>query len=159
MGSIRLTRRLAARILRRGENGIRIKPAGVADAKKALTRDDVRALISQGTIYAVAPRPNASMRGAQVRAKRRKGLRRGPGRRRGTAKARARLRGRHAVLARAQRRVLKALKSDGTISGDVFKRYYRLSKGGTFNSKMAMVTRLRNEVQISDERVKELRGM
>ena len=61
--SIRFTRRAAAELLHKGEHAIRIKPASIEEAKRAITRDDVRRLIKDGIVYAEkkktvsAPRP------------------------------------------------------------------------------------------------------
>jgi len=48
--SIVTVRRLAADILGVGENKVWISPEKISEVSSALTRDDVRALIKQGTI-------------------------------------------------------------------------------------------------------------
>lgn len=157
MGSTKLARRLASDIIQRGERSIRIKPSDVADVEKALTRDDVRALIKKGSIYALKVKRNASTYGRVLKKKRSEGRKRGRGKRKGTAKARGGVSYQKRI--RAQRRVLKALKSDGTITNELFKKYYRLTKGGVFASKMTLISHIRNDVQMSDQRVAELKAM
>lgn len=157
MGSTKLARRLASDIMQRGEKSIRMKPSEVADIEKALTRDDVRALIKKGSIFALKPKRNASTYGRELKTKRSEGRKRGRGKRKGTAKARGGVSYQKRI--RAQRRVLKALKSDGTITNELFKKYYRLTKGGVFTSKMTLISRIRNDIQISDERVAKLKSM
>ena len=46
--SIKLSRRIAAEMMGRGISKVRIKPDRVEDAKKAITREDVSALIRAG---------------------------------------------------------------------------------------------------------------
>ena len=58
--SIKLTRRIGALILKRGKNSVRIKPDSIEDAKKAITREDIRSLISKGGVYALKEKHNES---------------------------------------------------------------------------------------------------
>ena len=154
--SIKLTRRIGAKELGRGQSKIRIKKDAVGDAEKALTSDDVRAMVKDGKVYAVPEKHNVSFRSKAVRLKKMKGRRRGQGSRRGTAKTRMSVDYKKRV--RGQRRVLKALKTDKTIDNIIFKKFYLLVKGGTFASKGSLISRLKsNGVNLSDERVKELR--
>jgi large subunit ribosomal protein L19e len=154
--SIKLTRRVAARELGRGESKIRIKKDAVPDAEKAITADDVRAMVKDGKVYAVAEKHNISFRSKAVRLKKMKGRRRGPGSRRGTMKTRMSVDYKKRV--RGQRRVLKILKSDKTIDNKTFKRFYLLVKGGTFANKGSLISHMKiNGVGISDERASELR--
>jgi len=154
--SIKLTKRVAALLLKRGESSIRIKNDAFADAAKAITRDDVRALIKDGKIYALQQKHNISARGKLLNIKRSKGRRRGPGSRKGTRKARQGLE--YKKLVRGQRRVIKSLKAENLITNDAFKRFYALVKGGTFTSKVTLLNYIRNTgVQIDDEKFNKLR--
>lgn len=156
--SISLTKRIAARELGRGESKVRIKTDAVADAKRALTADDVRAMIGSGKIYAIKEKSNMSFRAKVVRAKKAMGRRRGPGSRRGTVKARQSVDYKKRV--RGQRRVLSALKSDRSIDNPTFKRFYRLVKGGSFASKGSLISHIRSTgIEISEERAKQLRHL
>lgn len=157
--SINLTRRIAAELLNRGESAIRIKPTAVADAKKAITREDVRELIKTGNVYALKEKSNLSLYSKILREKRNKGRKRGRGRRKGTSKARG------ATIAyekkvRGQRRVLAALKKDNTITNVQYKRFYALVKGGNFMTKASLLGHIRaHGVSITDERHNQLKHM
>ncbi len=156
--SVKLTRRIAAELLSRGESAVRIKPGAVPDAEKAITREDVRGLIKNGSIYATKIKHNVSAYSKVLREKRKKGRRRGTGRRKGTLKARGTVEYKKRI--RGQRRVLKALKSENIVDNESFKKYYALVKGGNFASKASLLSRMVNDgVQIKEEKMKELRHM
>ena len=154
--SVKLTRRIASRLMGRGESKIRIKKDAVGDAEKAITAEDVRDMIKNGRIYAVKEKHNLSLRSKAVRLKKMKGRRRGPGSRRGTFKTRTRIE--HKQRIRGQRRVLKRLKSEKAIDNETFKRFYALVKGGTFANKASLISHIRGTgVSMSEEKAKELR--
>lgn len=156
--SIKLTRRIASELLGRGESAVRLKQTAVADARKAITREDVRALIQNGSIYTIKAKHNISAYSKVLREKRNKGRRRGPGRRKGTAGARGVLEYKKKI--RGQRRVLKALKADKVIDNNKFKTYYALVKGGNFVSKASLLSHIKNDgVAIDEEKTKQLRHM
>jgi large subunit ribosomal protein L19e len=154
--SIKLTRRIAGGLMKRGESKIRILPDKLQDAEKAITRDDVRNLIASGAVYAIKKKHNVSIYSKILREKRNKGRRRGPGRRKGSAHARASLTYKKKI--RGQRRILHALKSEGTIDREAFKKYYRLVKGGNFATKGSLLSHITAEgVQINPERLEKLK--
>jgi len=156
--SVKLTRRMAADLLSRGESGIKIKPGAIKDAEKAITREDVRNLIKNGSIYATKVKHNISAYSKVLKAKRIKGRRRGTGRRKGTLKARGTVEYKKRI--RGQRRVLKALKSENIVDNERFKRYYALVKGGNFASKASLLSHILNDgVAIKEEKMKELKHM
>jgi large subunit ribosomal protein L19e len=156
--SIKLTRRIAAEMIGRGESKVRIKPDRMADAKKAITRADVKALIEAGAVYAIKEKHNISAYSKILREKRNQGRRRGMGRRKGTRKARQGIT--YGKRVRGQRRILDALKSDGTIDNLAFRKYYRLVKGGNFATKATLLSHIAADgVKLEAERVERLRHM
>jgi large subunit ribosomal protein L19e len=156
MSNAKLVRRMAGRIMGRGQSSVRIKPSAMDDVKNVLTRDDVRTLIKEGKLYAVKEKHNLSMYGKRLREKRKEGRGRGIGRRRGTAKARQGMD--HKKRVRAQRRLLRMLKDEKRISNEQFKRLYALVSGGTFNSKVSLLGRIKSSgIEIDDEKFEKLR--
>lgn len=156
--SIKLAKRAASSIMRRGVSSIRISKGSLEDASKAITKEDVRALIKSGKMYAVKEGKNLSLHGKELKKKRRKGRARGPGRRKGSTKARTGVLYKKKV--RAQRRIIGDLKAKGEIDNTVFKRYYALVKGGTFPTKMSLINHIRNSgISMTDERAKELKSI
>ncbi len=157
MSNVKLVRRMASKIMGRGQNSVRIKPSAMEDVKNVLTRDDVRGLIKDGKMYAIEEKHNLSLYGKRLREKRKQGRGRGQGRRRGTAKARHGDMD-HKKRVRAQRRLLKLLKSDKTINNEQFKHLYALVSGGTFISKVSLLTRIKSTgIELSNEKYEKLR--
>lgn len=153
--TIKFVRRAAAEILRRGESAVRIKPSAMQDAEKALTKDDVRNMISGGTVYALKAKHNVSMNSKIMRKKRAEGRRRGRGRRKGTSKARS---GRSwEKKVRSQRFLLNEIRGLGKIDTKLFRKYYLLVKGNIFADKTSLL------LHLSDDGVKlteaELKGI
>ncbi|MGC8478657.1 MAG: 50S ribosomal protein L19e [Candidatus Micrarchaeia archaeon] len=156
--SVKFVKRAASYIMNRGESAIRIKPDAIADAKKALTKEDVRELIRKGSVYAIKEKKNISIYGKLLQEKRSEGRSRGPGNRRGTYKARTGIT--YPKRVRGQRRILKALKSEGTIDNSTFKKLYALVKGGTFASKVTLLNHIRSiGVSIDDAKFEKLRHL
>jgi large subunit ribosomal protein L19e len=154
--TVKLTKRIAADLLGRGVSSIRIRESAIADAEKAITREDVRALIKKSDVYAIKEKRNISTYGKLLKVKRAKGRSRGSGRKRGTANARQSVEYKKKI--RAQRRVLIALKEDKTINNELYKEFYRLVRGGTFPSKASLLGHIRDEgVGINDERFQKLK--
>lgn len=157
--SIKLTKRIASELTERGVSAVRIKNDSIAEARKAITREDVRVLIKNGGIYTIKAKHNISAHSKVLREKRIKGRRRGMGRRKGTIAARGGLL-LYKKKIRGQRRLLKALKSENMIDNIRFKRYYALVKGGNFASKGSLLSHIRNDgVSIEEEKAKQLRHM
>lgn len=129
---LRLARRLAAEVLGVGESRIWIDPDKAEDVAAAISKDEVRRLIKTGAI-SVRPASTPSRSRARIRrAKRRKGRGRGPGSKKGPRVDEKKL---WISRVRAQRKLLKELKSKGLIDTRNFHRVYRLVKGGFFRSR------------------------
>jgi large subunit ribosomal protein L19e len=156
--SIKLSRRIAAELMERGISKVRIKPDRVEDAKKAITREDVRNLITTGAVYALKIKHNQSLYSKALRIKRNQGRGRGPGRRKGSANARMAVDYKKKI--RGQRRVLAALKMEKAIDNLAYKKYYRLVKGGNFQTKASLISHLTTDgVKIDDKKLEQLRHM
>ncbi len=153
--SIKFAKRAAGQILNRGESSIRINQNSLQDAAKAITKEDVRALISNGGIYAIPAKHNVSMNSKTLRKKRSEGRRRGKGRRRGTSNARSGSLWEKKV--RSQRILLKRLKLMGKLSTKDFQRYYKLIKGNSFADKSSLLMNLsENGIKVSAEELKQV---
>ncbi len=156
--SVKLTRRTASLIMRRGINSVRIKPSAVEEAKKAITREDVKALIKGGNIYTIKEKHNISRYGKELKLKRAEGRKRGRGKKKGTRGARNPIE--YPKRVRAQRRIIASLKADGTIGNDLYKSFYALVKGGTFQTKVSLLNHIKSKgVKIDDERFKKLKHL
>jgi large subunit ribosomal protein L19e len=138
-------RRLAARILGVGVNRVWIDPTKIIDVSTAITRDDVKQLINDGTIRA-RPERGVSRGRARVRIDQRKrGRRRGVGSRRGTAKARKPKKAAWIRTVRPLRLMLRELRDKEVIERREYRRLYRMVKGGSFRSKAHLQTYLKEK--------------
>lgn len=120
--TLRSIKRMAAEILKVGENRVWINPENIDKASEAITREDVRTLIKEGVIK---KKPE---KGTSRREKRK---RRGPGSRKGsTLKSKVKW----MMKVRAQRKFIKRLKMRRIISRSTYRKLYMLIKGNAFNS-------------------------
>ena len=127
-------KRLAARILKCGVNRVWIHPSYVDQVANAVQTDDIREFIEEGWIKAKPIKGTSRVRARLRLAQKRKGRRKGHGTRAGTANARNPRKNRWMRTIRSQRRVLKALRGDGTLEPSQYRRYYLKAKGGSYRS-------------------------
>lgn len=123
--SLRMQRRIAADLMKCGENRVRFDPERLEEVEDAITRAGIRRLIKDGVIYAAPEKGQTRLR---VKEKR------GPARRRG---------GKHSVISRkrrwimrvrAQRRALASLRDGGRLARDAYRKAYLQVKAGRFKS-------------------------
>jgi large subunit ribosomal protein L19e len=127
-------RKLAARILKVGENRVWIDPNRLDDVSLAIRRDDIRRLIREGAIRQLPKKGISRARAKELQAKRKRGLRSGPGSRKGKRNAKVSGKEKWMLKIRAIRRHLKALRARRIIRPRDYRRLYRLAKGGVFPS-------------------------
>jgi len=140
-----LQRRLAAEILGVGIHRIWIDPTKIQEVGKALTREDVRRLIKEGIIQ-VLPEKGTSRVWARYRhEQRKKGRRRGHGKRKGAKGARLDPKREWINKIRALRKLLRILKEKGKIDRKIYRKAYRLAKGGFFRSRRHLIEWLRQQ--------------
>jgi large subunit ribosomal protein L19e len=136
-------RRLAAALLKCGEGRVWIDPASQDELADAVTRSDLRSAIKAGVI-----RRKAIPGTSRVRARRRavelaKGRHAGPGSRRGTPRSRLPKKDRWMRRIRAQRTLLRELRTAKKIPPAVYRQFYRRAKGGMFRSRAHLLVNLR----------------
>jgi large subunit ribosomal protein L19e len=142
MSDLKNQKRLAAAVLKCGENRIRLDPERASDIENAISRDDIRALVDEGAISA---RPVAGVSRGRARlkaAKRSYGHCKGAGRRKGAIGARNPRKRQWIRKIRAMRRVLRELRDEGTIDAHLYRVMYRKSAGGQFRSVAHMKAQL-----------------
>jgi len=132
---LKTQRRLAARILKTGRHRVYFDPDALEDIDEAVTRADIRRLISEG---AIAPKPvlGTSRHRARKRAiQRKKGRQRGHGTRSGTKNARNPKKRRWISTIRPLRARLRSMKEAGDLDTRSYRKYYRMAKSGMFKSR------------------------
>ncbi len=127
----RLARRLAADLMGVGESRVWIDPDHLDEVAMAISRQEIRALIKDGTIQKHFPSTPSRGRARIRRLKRKKGRGRGPGSRKGPRFDEKRIWIAHV---RAQRRFIRYLRDKGLIDRSTYRKLYRLIKGGAFRN-------------------------
>ena len=145
MADLRNQRRLAADIMKAGSSRIRIDPDRIDEVAGAVTRADVRKLVSGGVITAVQKAGVSRGRGRQIAAQKRKGRRTGPGSRKGAANARTPRKARWMHQIRALRDELRTLREKGAIDATTYRDYYVRAKGGQFRSRNHLLSHMKTE--------------
>jgi large subunit ribosomal protein L19e len=135
MTDLKNQRRMAAEILKCGENRVWLNPDKLEDIEDCITRADIRTAIDSGLIKAKPKNGTSKARIRYVAGQKASGKRKGPGSRKGTANARVRDKERWMGTIRPIRAELKALRADGSITPSVYRLYYRKAKGGMFKSR------------------------
>jgi large subunit ribosomal protein L19e len=142
---LRNQRRMAAAIGKAGYDRVWIDPDRLADVASAVTRADVRRLISGGAIVIKAKRGNSRGRAREVAIARKGGRRRGAGSRKGAKKARLPRKDKWMRLIRALRDQLRTLKEEKKIDVRTYRSYYMRAKGGQFRSRNHLLSHMRTE--------------
>ncbi len=126
-------RRMAASLLKCGVGRVRFGPAHLHDVKEAITKADLRLLVTDGVVTTKPLAVTSRVRARKIHAQKRKGLRRGSGSRKGSSS-------RHhkeswMARVRAQRDFIKELKEKGLVAVQTYRQLYRKVKGGFFRSR------------------------
>lgn len=132
--SLRSQRRLAAKILKTGENKVWINPDRTDDVEIAISRGEIRKLIHEGAIKCIPATGVSRARARMIHEKKKKGLRRGPGRRKGPPTARVSRKEVWMAKIRALRRRLRELKTRRIITQENYRQLYSMAGSGVFKS-------------------------
>ncbi len=138
-------RRLAADILQCGENRIWIDPTRMEEVGEAITRSDVRKLISSKAIKARQKSGISRGRAKYIQIQKKKGKRRGQGSRKGTRYARKPKKQDWMDTIRPIRAQLMEYKKQGRIDSATYRKLYRRAKGGMFRSKARLEAQIKSE--------------
>jgi large subunit ribosomal protein L19e len=132
--SLRSQRRLAAKILKVGETRVWIDPNRADDVEIAISRGEIRKLISEGAIKRYPATGVSRGRARVIHAKKKKGLRRGPGTKTGPSTARVSKKDVWMAKIRALRRRLRELKTRRVITQENYRQLYKMAGSGIFKS-------------------------
>jgi large subunit ribosomal protein L19e len=134
MTDLKSQRRLAAQILKVGQNRVWINPERTDDAESAITREEIKKLIHEGVINARPEKGVSRARARILHAKRKEGLRSGPGSRTGGPRARVSKKEAWMSKIRALRKRLRELKAKKIIAETAYQGLYRMAGSGRFTS-------------------------
>lgn len=136
-------KRIAAKILGVGVKRVWIDPDIEEDLSLALTREDVRKLISDRVIRKKNVKGVSKGRTRLIKIQKRRGQRRGHGKRKGRTGARQPSKMNWINKVRSQRRYLRGLRDNQLISPAQYRKLYVKVKGNSYRS----VTHLRNAIE------------
>ena len=134
MTNLKSQRRLAAQLLKIGQNRVWIDPEHNEDAVGAITRDDIRKLIHVGTIKPLPETGVSRGRAKALHLKKKKGRRSGMGSRTGSPHARVSKKEAWMSKIRALRKNLRKLKAKKIIPESEYGKLYRMAGSGRFGS-------------------------
>ncbi len=127
-------RRLAAQILKVGQNRVWINPERMDDVEGAITREEVRKLIHEKIIVSLPQKGVSRSRAKVIRGKKRLGRRSGQGSVTGAGYAKVTQKDAWMQKIRSLRRKLRELKASRVITETTYTQYYRMAGSGRFNS-------------------------
>jgi len=135
MSDLANQRRLAAEVMDIGVHRVWIDPEASKDIAAALTREDVRKLISEGKIAKREIKGVSRGRARKVDETRAYGHRKGHGSRSGAKGARRPKKEQWMKKIRALRSLLNELKGNNTIDVPTYRKLYAKAKGGEYRSR------------------------
>jgi len=151
--SIKAVRRMASYLMKCGGTRVVMDSAHLEDIEKSITKDDVRALIRKGYVWASpkkgVPRTRGRMHADRLRA----GRGRGAGKRRGTANARLNSKSVWMARVRSQRKLLKSLKQQGAVT-EGYREAYNKIKGGAIKDKSHLMIFLKEKGYLNEKALK-----
>jgi len=125
-------KRMAAEILKVGENRVWIDPDEIERVEEAITRQDIRNLIDGGAIKKRKVKGTSRGRARKARAQKKKGRRMGQGSRKGKKTARKPRKKEWMEKIRAIRTRLKELRDEEDLTDEQYRQLYDKAKGGFF---------------------------
>ena len=135
-----LQRKIAAKVLKCGENRIWIDPTNTK-VKRAITRRDIRGFIKEGIIKKLPEKKSA-----KNEEKRQQKV----GSRKGAKGARIGKKSRWLKVVRPQRKLLKELREKDQLKPHVYRIVYKLVKGNYFRSRAHLMSYLKEKELIKE---------
>ena len=127
-------KRIASQILKAGTKRVWFNPDKLSEIKEAITKEDIRNLIREGSIRVKQKKGVSRFRVRKTLVQKRKGRKQGPGTRKGKATARLNQKTQWIAKVRSQRALLKRLRYSNLVNNEVFRSLYAKVKGGFFRS-------------------------
>ena len=134
MTGLKSQRRLAAQVLKVGQNRVWIDSERIDDVEVAITRDEIRKLIHEGVIKSLPEKGVSRARARILHEKKKKGRRRGPGSRSGASHAKISRKEAWMNKIRALRKRLRELKTSRIITENTYRKLYKMASSGRFES-------------------------
>lgn len=134
MTNLSSQRRLAAKILKVGQNRVWIDPERLDDVDVAITREEIRKLIHEKVIISLPEKGVSRSRAKLIIEKKRKGRRKGSGSKTGSPRATITKKEAWMTRIRSLRKRLRELKSSRIITESTYRKIYMVAGSGKFES-------------------------
>jgi large subunit ribosomal protein L19e len=134
MTNLSSQRRLAAQILKVGQNRVWIDPERMDDVEGAITREEVKKLIHEKIIVSLPQQGVSRSRAKVIREKKRVGRRKGAGSRTGSGRAKISKKELWMSKIRCLRKRLRELKASRVITEHTYRKLYGIAGSGKFES-------------------------
>lgn len=134
MTNLSSQRRLAAQILKVGQNRVWINPERMDDVEAAITREEVKKLIHEKVITSLPEKGVSRARAKTIQEKKRKGRRKGSGSKTGAGHAKISKKEAWMSRIRSLRKRLRKLKATRVITEATYRKMYRVAGSGRFES-------------------------
>ena len=131
---LNVQRRLAAQVLKCGENRVVFDPDNLEEIKEAITKTDIRSLVNTGAISRKRLLNTSRFWARKRKIQKSRGLQKGFGSRKGRKTARSNPKRNWINKIRLQRNFIKSLRDKDLISIEAYHELYMKSKGGFFRS-------------------------
>jgi large subunit ribosomal protein L19e len=151
MTNLRAQKRIAADVLDVGKDRVWFDPDQQEEIADAITREDIRDLVDQGTVRVKDAKGNSKGRARERAEKRAYGHRKGAGTRKGRSGGRKSEKDEWVSRIRAQRRRLKELRDDGPLTPTQYREAYNKASGGEFDDVARLEAYLQNNYDIDTE--------
>nr|EGQ40654.1 MAG: ribosomal protein L19E [Candidatus Nanosalinarum sp. J07AB56] len=146
MTDLKPQKRMAAEIMDVGENRVWMDSEQMEKISEAITRQDIRNLVEDGTIRKRDKKGNSKGRSREVKRQKQKGRRKGHGSRKGEKSARSN-RDEWVEGIRAIRSELKDMKQEDDINNDTYWELYEKASGGFFRNVRHLKNHVSKEVE------------
>ncbi len=147
MGGLLLQKRLAADILKVGQSRIVMDPEHLEDIKNAITRRDIKRMISKDYIKV----KRSKIKKPKLHQKKKK---RGSGSKKGSSGARLTKKEKWMHTIRPMRQMLKELRDKGTIDRRTYRKTYLLVKAGMFRNRSHLRLYLKQKGVLHEDKSK-----
>lgn len=133
--NVKIQKRIASKLLKAGSKKVVFDEDKLPEIKEAITKKDIRNLISRGIMTAKKERGISRYRARRRLIQKRKGRRSGEGSRKGKRGARLSRKKKWMLAARIQRDFIKNLRDKEMVNRSDYGNMYKKIKGGFFRSK------------------------
>lgn len=145
-------RKLAAQILKCGENRIRFEPDKLDDIKEAITKNDVRSLIKNNIISRKRLLTTSRFWARKRKIQKKKGKQQGFGSRKGRKTARLNPKTTWINKIRLQRDFIKYLRDNSMVTSSMYHDIYMKIKGGFFRNLRHLKLYTKERVLVKNEK-------